>query len=459
MKKLYPIEYIETAENSIFIPEDSQIALPLHYASFGSNKTAAIITKHKTAKHSISISHNLKDALKLPDHSSTVHLFFDADTLYLGPLVGIFTCGFHTGKAKPIGERSLIFSKLLAVQKTAGVIAFLFGEQHINWERKTINGLFYTEGQWEMAEVPFPNVIYDRIPNRKSENLPRIQRTKKRLQQEFFIPWYNPGFFNKLDIYERLLQESSISDYLPETHAFTSFAIVERMLSNFGHVYIKPKNGSLGKGIYQLLYDRKEDMYYIRFNDEKGEKRLQKFETLETLINHVFSKMNMNNFIIQQGIHLIRSEQKPIDFRVHTNKNKDGVWEMTAIAAKIAGSGSVTTHLNKGGTIKAVEELAALSFNAEEMLAKLTSASLKISKALEKQINGYIGEIGFDIGIDRKGRVWLFEANSKPGRSVFKHPSLKKYDMLTRKLSLEHSIYLMEQTIKKLEGASRGNLL
>lgn len=459
MKKLYPIEYISTAENTIFIPDTCEVALPLHYASFGTKKTAAIIKKQKSAKNIISISNNLKNTLQLPDYSSTIHLFFDVDTLYLGPLIGIFTCGFSTGKAKPIGERSLIFSKLLAVQKTAGVIAFLFGEQHINWEKETINGLFYTEGQWEMAEVPFPNVIYDRIPNRKSENLPRIQRTKKRLQEEFHIPWYNPGFFNKLDIYERLLQESSISDYLPETHAFTSFAIVERMLSNFGHVYIKPKNGSLGKGIYQLLYDRKEDMYYIRFNDEKGEKRLQRFETLEKLMNHTFSKVNINNFIIQQGIHLVRSEQKPIDFRVHTNKNKDGIWEVTAIAAKIAGNGSVTTHLNKGGSLKALEELDAISLDTEEMLQKLKNASLKISEALEKQINGIIGEIGFDIGIDRKGRVWLFEANSKPGRSIFKYPALKKYDVLTRKLSLEHSIYLMEQTIKKLEVSSRGYLL
>ncbi|PKG25428.1 YheC/YheD family endospore coat-associated protein [Niallia nealsonii] len=459
MKKLYPIEYIPSPENTIFIPESCEVALPLHHVSFGIKKTAAIIKKQKNAKNIISISNDLKSILQLPDDSSNIHLFFDSDTLYLGPLVGIFTCGFHTGKVKPIGERSLIFSKLLSVQKTAGVIAFLFGEQHINWEKETINGLFYEKGQWEVAEIPFPNVIYDRIPNRKSENLPRIQRTKKRLQQEFLIPWYNPGFFNKLDIYERLLQENSISDYLPETHAFTSFSLVERMLSNFGHVYIKPKNGSLGKGIYQLLYDRKEEMYYIRFNDEKGEKRLQKFETLETLMNHTFSKVNMNNFIIQQGIHLIRFEQKPIDFRVHTNKNKNGVWEVTAIAAKIAGSGSVTTHLSKGGTIKAVEELTAISSDTEGMLQKLKNASLKISKALEKQINGIIGEIGFDIGIDRKGRVWLFEANSKPGRSIFKYPSLKKYDVLTRKLSLEHSIYLMEQNIKKLEGSTRGHLL
>lgn len=124
---------------------------------------------------------------------------------------------------------------------------------------------------------------------------------------------------------------------------------------------------------------------------------------------------------------------------------------MTAIAAKIAGAGSVTTHLNNGGTVKAMEELLDTDLKSEEMITKLSKASLQISKALEKQMEGYIGEIGFDLGLDRKGRVWLFEANAKPGRSIFKHPSLRKFDLETRRKSLEYAVYLMEQNIHRLE--------
>lgn len=136
---------------------------------------------------------------------------------------------------------------------------------------------------------------------------------------------------------------------------------------------------------------------------------------------------------------------------MHTNKNKDGQWEMTAMAAKIAGTGSVTTHLNNGGTVKAIEELTNTDLHCEEISNKLSKASLQISKAMEKQMEGYIGEIGFDLGLDRKGRVWLFEANAKPGRSIFKHPSLKKFDLETRRKSLEYAVFLMDQSIKNLE--------
>ncbi|EOR25090.1 hypothetical protein A499_06170 [Niallia nealsonii AAU1] len=124
---------------------------------------------------------------------------------------------------------------------------------------------------------------------------------------------------------------------------------------------------------------------------------------------------------------------------------------MTAIAAKIAGAGSVTTHLNNGGTVKAIEELADTELQSDEMINKLTKAALQLSKALENQMEGYIGEIGFDLGLDRKGRVWLFEANAKPGRSIFKHPSLRKFDLETRRKSLEYAVYLMDQSIKSLE--------
>ncbi|MGP7818979.1 YheC/YheD family endospore coat-associated protein [Niallia sp. 01092] len=453
MQKQYPIEIISQERNTIFIPNESEIALPLQKISFGSIKMDSIVKKQ--SKNIISISQDLAQALHIPVESSAVHLFFDHDTLYIGPLIGIFTSGFSPIKVRPIGDRTLIFSKLLSVQKTVGVIAFLFGEQHINWDNSTINGLFYSDGGWKTIEVPFPNIVYDRIPNRKSEKQARIKMAKNRLQKDYLIPWYNPGFFNKLDIYERLLQENSIADYLPETHLFTSFSTVERMLSSFGHVYIKPKNGSLGKGIYQVIYDKKENYYFVRFQDSTGQNRLQKFESLEKLINHTFRNKNITNFIIQQGIYLIRSDKKPIDFRIHTNKNRLGQWEVTAISAKIAGSGSVTTHINNGGMIKSIEELEEIDIETKELQNKLSAASLKISAALEKQLEGIIGEIGFDIGIDRKGKVWLFEANSKPGRSIFKDPSLKKYDVLTRRLSLEYAIFLMEKSIKKPEDMYR----
>jgi hypothetical protein len=366
--------------------------------------------------------------------------------MYIGPLIGIFTSGFTSFPYRPIGERSGFFSKLLSVNKQVGVLPFVFGEQHIDWDQGLIKGYFFHEHEWKVIDVPFPNVIYDRLPNRKSERNPQLKTVKDRLQKDYLIPWYNPGFFSKLDVYERLQQVQTVAHYLPETHSFSSFSVIERMLSDFGHTFLKPINGSLGLGVHQIIYDKHDNHYFCRYRDSEGINRLRKFPSLESLFKSVFSKNKLDRILVQQGIHLLRNDQRVIDFRVHTNKDDSGEWKVTAIAAKIAGTGSVTTHVRSGGEIKTVEEI----FPKEECnqyKEMLTLAALELSKALEKNMEGIIGEIGFDLGIDRNGDVWLFEANSKPGRSIFKHPELKEFDLLTRKLTMAFGIFLTEQSI------------
>ena len=202
------------------------------------------------------LAEQFKKLLLFPDFATQLHVFVDQHVLTIGPLVGIFTAGFTPFPIRPVGERTNFFAKLLSVKTSVGAIPFVFGEQHIDWDQGTIKGYFYHDHNWETVEVPFPHVIYDRLPNRKSESNPKLALVKERLQKEYLIPWYNPGFFNKLDIHERLQQDHSVSSFLPETHPFSSFSSIENMLSHHGHIYLKPINGSLGLGVHQILYEK-----------------------------------------------------------------------------------------------------------------------------------------------------------------------------------------------------------
>ncbi|WP_368784377.1 YheC/YheD family protein, partial [Acinetobacter baumannii] len=44
-----------------------------------------------------------------------------------------------------------------------------------------------------------------------------------------------------------------------------------------------------------------------------------------------------------------------------------------------------------------------------------------------EQRHGRLVELGIDIGIDRQGKVWLIEVNSKPGRASFRRIEGGKY--------------------------------
>ncbi|MDQ1147203.1 hypothetical protein QE429_004030 [Bacillus sp. SORGH_AS 510] len=446
MRQRYLIEVVENEQMVVFCPPAIIRDKQLNCLSFGSKSVEVDFLPHPDKEDTIVMSRRIQKAIQLPSMKVTLHAFIDHQTLSIGPLVGIFTAGFTHDAEFPVGDRTTFFSKLLSVNKTVGALPFVFGEQHINWEQGTIEGYFYHQLSWKTVEVPFPNVIYDRLPNRRSENNPKLIKVKERLQKEYLIPWYNPGFFNKLEIYERLQQDTSVTRYLPETHPFTSFSIIETMLSKYGHIFIKPQNGSLGLGVHQVIYDKLSDDYYCRYQDKEGINRLRKFTSLEKLINTVFANQSLENMLVQQGIHLIRYDQRSVDFRIHTNKDDVGKWHITAIAAKIAGLGSVTTHTRSGGEIKTVEEI----FPKDECdfyIGKLTNAALLLSNVLDQSVEGIIGEIGFDLGIDRNGEVWLFEANSKPGRSIFSHPALMEFDLLTRKLSIAFAVFLTEQSL------------
>lgn len=448
MKASYPLKITDQTKKTLYLPKTAVESDQINKVAFGTFSTDCTILQHH--HNEVLISEDLFTELKLP-HQGSTHLIFHEDTVYLGPLVGIFTAGFTDSLLRPIGERSLFFAKLLTIEKSVGTFAFVFGAHQINWEQGIINGYFFHKNGWKKADIPFPNVVYDRLPNRKTENHKTLQKIKQRLHEEYLIPWFNPGFFNKWEIHQLLQHDKSISNYLPETHINPSIERIEIMLSKYQHVYLKPANGSLGLGVYQLIYSREEEVYYCRYNDEQFENRLQKFSSLESLINYIFRKKRLKDYIVQQGISLLRIDHKTIDFRVHTNKDSDGRWKVSVIAGKIAGRGSVTTHLNNGGMVKTVDEIFLTKEESTKVLDQLKQASLLLSTAIDQNVKGNIGEIGFDLGIDKNNHVWLFEANSKPGRSIFSHPKLKHDDLLSRKLSMDYAVHLTEKTIKKPE--------
>jgi hypothetical protein len=445
MRKHYLIEVVQNDQLVVFCPAAFLRDKEIQRLAFGSKSIEVDFIPHPDKNDRLVISREIQKALQFPNFNIPLHLFSDHQTLIIGPLVGIFTSGFTSVPLQPIGERTLFFSKLLSVNKMVGALPFVFGSQHIDWEQGMMTGYFFHDQVWQTLEVPFPNVIYDRLPNRRSENSPKLIKVKDRLQKEYLIPWYNPGFFNKLDIYERLLQDATVAKYLPETFQFTSFSEIETMLSKHGHVFIKPKNGSSGFGVHQIIYDKQTEAYFCRYQDDSGINRLRKFSSLEKLFSTVFLNQSLEKMVVQQGIYLLRNEARAVDFRIHTNKDDTGNWHVSAIAAKMAGQGSVTTHTRNGGDIKTIAEIFPMN-ECVQYTEKLSKAALLLSNALDRFVEGIIGEIGFDLGIDRNGDVWLFEANSKPGRSIFSHPSLKEFDLLTRKLSLAFAVFLTEQS-------------
>jgi hypothetical protein len=446
MNKLYSIHTITSSDPRIHLPISTLKFGVINTVSFGTLLVPCEVTYSEELEQSILLSEELANQLHFPVEGKT-HLLFNDGTLHLGPLIGIFTAGFTESILRPIGERSLFFAKFLSLDQSIGLFTFVFGAHHINWEEGTITGHTYGKNGWKQVIFPFPNVVYDRLPNRRIENHQALRLVKKRLTEEYVIPWYNPGFFNKWSIHKLLIDDTQAAKFLPATFHTPSISQMEEMLASYQSIYLKPANGSLGLGVYQLMYSQEDNQYYSRYRDDKEINRLRKYPSIEHFLRASFKDKLLSNYLAQQGIKLIRLEGKSIDFRVHTNKDGDGLWKVTALAAKVAGKGSVTTHLNNGGVVKTLEEIYENPQERMRAFHDLTEAAVTLSKSIDDNVLGFIGEIGFDLGIDQSGKIWMFEANSKPGRSIFHHPELKDADILSRKASLEYGLFLAMKAI------------
>lgn len=449
MKALLPVKCRDDLKDHRILVPFQISRMEIESIAFGTHQFSCNASLH--SGHSLIVSRPLFEKLLVP-YEGNIHVFVHEGTLHLGPLIGIFTAGFTSSIIRPIGERSLFFSKLLSTEKKVGAYMFLFGANHINWEDGTMEGFMFTEHGWCKKTLPFPHVVYDRLPNRRTEKHRLLAQTREKMQKDYAIPWFNPGFFNKWDIHQKLMIEENIVDYLPETHNGVTIEKMEKLLSKYPFIYLKPTNGSLGLGVYKIIYNREEEAYYARYKTEDFINKLQRSSSLEALLSHILKNRDLSSYLIQQGIPLMKVDDSFVDFRVHTNKDDHGKWVVSAMAAKMSGKGSITTHANSGGIIKTIPEIFTDELELETVINKLTHASLLISEAIDTHMPGFIGEIGFDFGLDKEQRLWMFEANSKPGRSIFYHPKLRSEDILTRKLSIEYAVYLTENTIKNPEG-------
>ena len=125
---------------------------------------------------------------------------------------------------------------------------------------------------------------------------------------------------------------------------------------------------------------------------------------------------NGRRYWIQKGIRLATINDRPIDYRVKHVKQEDGRWVITAIVGRLAKPGLFVTNLCRGGTrltgsegIRRSISAAAVSSKKREMRL-LTRLSTQM---LESRFPG-IGQLGFDYGIDKSGKIWIFEVNTRP---------------------------------------------
>lgn len=408
----------------------------------GRDTVPATVRTIKRKGNHVYMSAGLRRSVRIP---KTGNVFVSADEgneIQLGPLIGVLTDGART-QATPFGDRTGFVRELLRLgQKKA--YFFAFTPRDINWQQETVNAWFLDGGGgWVRRVVPLPDVVYNRLPSRRAETTMPITSLRERFLRKR-IPFFNWSFFNKSDVYKLLDNDVEGLRHLPESVNNPSSERIKELLEKHQFLYYKPTAGSLGIGIYRLTYHPRRG-YFVRYR-RNGGNVLLRFSNFASLMKMLRARhgSGLSSYVVQQGIRLIEIDSCPIDFRFHMHKDGQNKWVVAGIGAKKAGRGSVTTHIKNGGSLMTPEQALSRTFGeqAETVLQKAKDVAVRLSEAIERNYSHTLGELGLDIGIDREGEVWMFEANAKPGRSIFKHPALKEQGKASLEYILEHCLYL-----------------
>ncbi|SDT20471.1 YheC/D like ATP-grasp [Paenibacillaceae bacterium GAS479] len=204
-----------------------------------------------------------------------------------------------------------------------------------------------------------------------------------------------------------LLSHPSIAPHIPPTRLYSE-ANLKTMLDQHSMVVIKPVRGTGGIGVIKI--SRVDGGYSYTVSSST-----RRVSTIGTLHHAVKPLQKGRPYMIQKGIHLATIAGRPIDYRVKVVK-KGGKWEFRAMVGRVARAGLFVTNLCRGGRQVTSAQGISRSLPHVSVAAKkqemrnLTNLSVSL---LETHFPG-IGQLGFDYGLDKSGKIWIFEVNTRP---------------------------------------------
>ncbi len=378
------------------------------------------------------LSTDILTSLRIPEYL-TYEIRIDKNEIKIGPCIGILISNNRYENIKKRYIKSF-HSSVLDYKGILGAI-IIFSLDRVDASNQIIEGYCYNpiKDNWEAGIFPYPLAIYKRIGiSKKWEN--------------HFLSVIGDGLFNnyypnKCEVYSWLKDEKIISSHIPDSAIYKSWNDIEYMLTKYKSIYVKPIWGMKGIGVVKISAADNDIIFNYRENSENKEKVVK---NLKSASENFFAP---NRYIIQQSIELINNKGSIVDLRCVLQKDGTQNWICNAIIARLGAHGSVVSNVSNGGEAKT-----AIDFFREDMLLsekdafilkeKIINYCMEICSLLDKYgLN--LGVLGLDIGIDKEGKLWLIEINSRspnPAIVLRANDILSYYNILSAPLYYGKSI-------------------
>ncbi len=227
---------------------------------------------------------------------------------------------------------------------------------------------------------------------------------------------------SKWRLKEILEKNEGLIQYIPDTRWLNKENLAE-MLDTYKMVYVKPDNSTWGRGVMKVVKERtKSGKEKFRYQIGREINTFHDFanliEALELTISKKMKNRNKNDrkYIIQQGIHLLKYNERIFDLRLMVQKNPENQFEITGILGRLAHPKRIVTNFHSKGEIYPFEYLLN-HYMTEEKLQTYKAMLYELAKQIGPLYNRKA--IGIDIGIDENFFPWIIEVNIWPDPFVF----------------------------------------
>jgi Glutathione synthase/Ribosomal protein S6 modification enzyme (glutaminyl transferase) len=364
------------------------------------------------------------------------------------PVLGILTLYLNDNG---LLEEKSVYQKMIAAGLKLGLEMFVFTPQDVDYRQHRIHALFYnTETKtWSRKWTKFPHMIFDRCRIQRSRRFEQLKRFRSVYGHLTFL---NRPLRNKWTVYRTLQKNERFRPHLPATRFYESMRDVNEMLKKYPLLYLKPINGTGGRGILRI--ERKSDGTLLIQGRDRNRRIIKPQRISYTVLHARLSTWSLKEqkYLVQQGIHLKLPNGRVHDYRMLVQKNGAGEWEMTGCAGRVGSRGSITSNLHGGGEAVPMRTLL-LKWIGDEALADSVQQQAKelgeeIAAYLEKSYNE-LCELALDLAIDRQGRIWLLEVNPKPAREVFAKAGEKETYRKAIIRPLEYALWVYQENRKR----------
>ncbi|TJY41694.1 YheC/YheD family protein [Cohnella pontilimi] len=216
---------------------------------------------------------------------------------------------------------------------------------------------------------------------------------------------------------EVLRSAPDLKPFLPETCPYNRES-VNAMLDRFGMIYVKPDNGTFGKGVIRVTKRNGINLMYVF----QSGTRQYRFESFDEMFRELEKVKLPKPYLVQQGIELLKHRGRRFDLRVMVQKTPRSRWLSSGVIGRLAHPRKIVTNYHNGGTLMPVEKLLAGWLAARDMkrfLSFLRKLGTGCAVAMETKFPG-IKEIGLDVAVDGQGKPWILEVNTKPDPYIFR---------------------------------------